>query len=95
MPPVIDPRHLVGLLGSAGKSLARVPEAERVGERLRDARSPAELARLLAPLDLGLAPPARRVVEQGLAQGPHWEERRAALLHSFDLAHAERFESGA
>jgi hypothetical protein len=91
----VDPRHIMGLLGTAGKSLARAPGAHEVVARVREARSPAELARVLAPFDLGLDGPARRVVERELARPARWEAMRAALGRSAELALAERFQSGA
>lgn len=96
MPPAVDPRHLMGLLGTAGKSLARAPQARDVIARVRDAGSPGELARVLSPLDLGLEPPARAVVVDALARRTDdWASMHAALVRSAEQALEERFHSGA
>lgn len=95
MPPRVDARHLMGLLGTAGKSIARQPQARALVARVRDARSPADLARVLRGLDLGVEPEARRVVTDALAAGPRWEATRAALSRSAEQSLEERFDSGA
>lgn len=95
MPPAPDPRHLQGLLGTAAKRLAAAPLGRRVLEDVRAARSPKELRRILASVDLGLEPPAREMVEDAAGNPAQWEAIHATLLRAAELSQAERFQSGA
>jgi hypothetical protein len=91
----VDPSHLKALLGTVGKSIARQPQAPALVSRLREARSPDELRKVLQGVDLGVAPEARQVVEKALTAGPRWEEMHASLVRSAEQSLVERFWPGA
>ncbi|GEM_PF-3906951 len=94
MAPRVDARYLPGLLATAGRAISRHPAASGVVARVRTARTPEDLARILSPLDLSLAPPARQLVEDALAGGPRWKAAHAALVRSAEQSLAERFWPG-
>jgi hypothetical protein len=89
----VSDRHLTGLLGTAGKAIATMPEGKRVVQQLKQARSRDELLFLLRSVDLSLADPARDVVTR--AATTDWEDVRAAILRSAQLQLHERFDSSA
>lgn len=89
----VDERHLTGLLGTAGKSIAAMPEARRVVDQLRDAHSRDDLMFILRSADLGVDEPAREMIRDAAAK--HWEDVRATLLKSAELQLHERFNANA
>lgn len=89
----VDEKHLPALLGSAGKSIAAMPEGPRVVAQLRKASTREDFLFLLRSADLGLADPARRVVTD--AAGRKWEDVKAALVRSAELQLHERFNANA
>lgn len=89
----VDERHLPALLGTAGKSIAAMPEGARVVDQLRKARSRDELLFLLRGADLGLADPARAVITEAAAQD--WKDVRATLVRSAELQLHERYSANA
>lgn len=90
----VDGRHLTGLLGSAGKSIAAMPDGHRFVARLRSVDSRDDLLRVLKHADLGVEKPARQVITDAAA-GRRWEEVRATLLMSAEMQLHERFNSNA
>lgn len=91
----VDERHLTGLLGSVGKSIASMPEAKRVVAQMRDADSPEELLFVLRAADMGVEEPAKRVVWDAATDARQWEEVKSALVRSAELQLAERYSSNA
>jgi hypothetical protein len=89
----VEPRHLQGLLGSAGKSLAAMPDGRRIVERLRAADSKEDLLFILRSADLGVEPPARDVIQDAATRD--WEDVKATLLMSAELQIHERYSSNA
>ena len=90
-----DPSTLPGLLGSAGKSLASLPGARRVVERLKHADSPQALAGLLQSIDLGLDEPARSVIADAAMDPARWRDVHALLVRSAEATLHDRFSSSA
>lgn len=91
----LDERHLAGILGSMGKSIAAMPEGKRVVDQLREAHSEEDFLFLLRSADLGVDEPARRMVLDAAADDRRWEDVRATLLRSAELQLTERFSSNA
>lgn len=91
MATVIDGKHLQGLLGTAGKAIAAMPEAKRVVETLRKAHSREDLLFVLRSADLSLADPARKVITDAARED--WEGLRAALLRSAEQQLIERYHA--
>jgi hypothetical protein len=91
--PEVEPRHLQGLLGTAGKSLAAMPDGKRIVERLRDADSRDDLLFILRSADLGVDPPAREVIQDEARRS--WQGVKATLLQSAELQLHERYDSNA
>jgi len=91
----LDPRHLQGLLGTAGKRLAYQPQGREAVARVRAAHSPRELRALLEGYDLGLDPPARDAIIGAAGDASRWEEVHATLVRAAEQSLAERFDSGA
>ena len=89
----VSDKHLVGLLGTAGKAIAGMPEGPRVVETLRKARSRDDLLFVLRGADLSLAEPARKVVTDAARED--WEGVRASLLRSAEMQLVERYHANA
>jgi hypothetical protein len=89
----VELRHLPGLLGTAGKSLAAMPDGKRIVERLREADSREDLLFILRSADLGLAEPAREVIHEEAWR--RWQDVKATLLQSAELQLHERYDSNA
>jgi hypothetical protein len=90
-----DDRHLAGLLGSAGKSIASLPGAKRVVARLKLAHSPEDLTYLLQSVDLGVDESARRTIWEAAADTQRWRETHALLLRSAEQHLIDRFSPSA
>lgn len=91
----VDERHLTGILGTVGKSIAAMPEGRRVVEQMRVADSPQDLLFVLRSADLGVDEPAKRLVCDAATDERHWEEVKGTLLRSAELQLAERYSSNA
>lgn len=91
----IDPKHLTGILGSVGKSIAAMPEGRRVVRELKEADSEEDLVFVLQSAELGVAEPAKKLILDAASDDAQWEEVRAALLRSAELQLTERFSSNA
>lgn len=91
----VDPKHLPALLGSAGKTIAALPGAQRLVARMREASSPEDLRDFLQSVDLGLDEPARHVVQQAASDRETWREAHAALVRSAEQHLHERFSPSA
>lgn len=91
----VDERHLTGILGTVGKSIAAMPEARRVVARMRDADSPEDLLFVLRSADMGVDEPARRLVCDAATDERQWEEVKSALVRSAELQLTERYSSNA
>ena len=89
----VDERHLTGILGTVGKSIAAMPEGKRVVDQMRRADSPDELLFVLRSADLGVDEPAQRLVRDAATE--HWEDVKSALLRSAELQLTERYSSNA
>ena len=89
----VSERHLTGLLGTAGKAIAAMPEGRRVVQQLKRAHSKEDLLFLLRSADLSLADPAREVVTNAARE--NWTDVRAALVRSAELQLHERYSSNA
>lgn len=89
----VDERHLPGLLGSAGKSIAAMPDGAKMVEHLRLANSRDELLFILRSANLGVEAPARAVIQQ--AAQANWQEVKNTLLMSAELQVHERYHSSA
>lgn len=87
----VDDRHLAGLLGSAGKSIAALPGAKRVVARLKLAESPEDLTYLLQSVDLGVDEGARRTIWEAAADAARWRDTHALLLRSAEQHLIDRF----
>lgn len=90
----VDERHLTGILGSMGKSIAAMPEGRRVVEELRHAETEEDLRFVLQSAELGVDEPAKRMVLEA-ADDAHWQEVKAMLLRSAELQLTERYSSNA
>ena len=88
---IVDDKHLVGLLGTAGKAIAAMPEGKRVVESLRKARSKDDLLFVLTSADLSLAAPARKVITD--AASADWKALQASLLRSAEMQLVERYHA--
>lgn len=88
---VVDEKHLPGLLGTAGKAIAAMPEGKRVVESLRKARSRDDLLFVLRSADLSLADPARKVITDAARED--WESLRGALLRNAEMQLVERYHA--
>lgn len=93
--PAPDPSTLPGLLGSAGKTLAHLPGARGVVERLKSADSPQALAGVLQSVDLGLDEPARALIQRAALDPQRWRDVHSTLVRSAELQLHERFSSSA
>jgi len=91
----VDERHLAGILGSVGKSIAAMPEGRRVVEQMRQAGSPEEFLFVLRSAEMGVDEPARRLVWDAANDARHWEEVKGTLLRSAELQLTERYSSNA
>ena len=91
----VDERHLTGILGSVGKSIAAMPEGKRVVDQMRAADSPQALLFVLRSADLGVEEPAQRLVRDAAMDEQHWEDVKSTLLRSAELQLAERYSSNA
>lgn len=91
----IDVKHLTGILGSVGKSIAAMPEGRRVIDRMRRADSSDDLVFLLRSAELGVAPPAQKLVLDAAGDERQWEDVRSTLLRSAELQLTERYSSNA
>jgi len=91
----VDPKHLAGLLGTAGKAIAAMPEGKRVVDEVRRAATRDDLLFVLRSADLGLDDPAADTVRRAAADAKHWEEVKATLLRSAELQLTERYSSNA
>lgn len=89
----VDERHLRALLGSAGKSIASQPGAKGVVDRMRLARSSADLAHVLQGIDLGLENAAREVIWEAATDDTRWRETQALLVRSAEQHIVERFSA--
>lgn len=89
----VDDRHLQGLLGSAGKSIANLPGAKRVVARLKLAESPQDFAYLLQSVDLGVDEAARRTIWEAACDESRWRETHAVLMRSAEQQLTDRFSS--
>ncbi len=89
----IDERHLTGLLLTAGKAMASMPEGRRVVEQLKKATSRDDLLFLLRSADLSLADPARNVVMG--AASKDWENVRSTLLRSAEVTLHDLYSANA
>ncbi|HEX2021823.1 MAG TPA: hypothetical protein VHH36_03870 [Candidatus Thermoplasmatota archaeon] len=90
-----DDRHLVALLGTAGKAIASLPGARRVVARLKDAGSPSDFAALLQSVDLGVDEPARATIVNAARDGARWREVHATLVRSAEQQLTDRFSPSA
>jgi len=93
MRPFVDEKHLAGLLGTAGKAIAGMPEGPRIVDSLRKARSRDDLLFVLQSVDMSLADPARKVVMD--AARDDWESVKAPLLRSAEMQLIERYHANA
>ena len=91
----VDERHLTGILGSVGKSIAAMPEGRRVVAQMRDAHSPEDLLFVLRSADLGVDEPARQLVCEAATDDAQWEDVKSALVRSAELQLTERYSSNA
>lgn len=92
-PSDVEPRHLQGLLGTAGKSMAAMPDGKRIIERLREADSRDDFLFVLRSADLGVDAPAREVIQDEAWR--RWQDVKATLLQSAELQLQERYDSNA
>lgn len=91
----VDVKHLTGILGSVGKAIAAMPEGRRVIDRIRVASSREDLVFLLRSAEMGVAPPAQKLVLDAANDERQWEDVRSTLLRSAELQLTERFSSNA
>lgn len=90
---IIDEKHLNGLLGTAGKAIAAMPEGPRVVESLKKARSREDVLFVLQSADLSLADPARKVITDAARED--WRDLQARLLKSAEMQLIERYHANA
>lgn len=91
----VDERHVGALLGSAGKAIASLPGAKNLVARLREARDPQSLARMLQGLDLGVDEPARHAIQRAVLDEDRWQEAHATLVRSAEQQLTDRFSPSA
>lgn len=89
----VDERYLRALLGSVGKTIASQPGAKGVVDRMRLARSPADLAVVLQGVDLGLDAAGREAIWEAATDDERWREAHALLVRSAEQHIVERFSA--
>lgn len=95
MSDAVDVKHLPALLGSAGKSIAGMPEGRKVIEQLRRARTKEDVLFVLRSVDLGFADPAREMVTRAAQDDAQWRDVKALLLRSAEHQLHERYSANA
>lgn len=85
----MDSNSVRGLLGSAGKALARLARSEEIAARLESAETGKEVGELLGDLDLGVSEPARSEIVDALS-GADWDANRWALIKAWNVAYHNR-----
>lgn len=86
-------RHLVGLLGSAGRAIAKAPGAFAAVDELRNVNDPEAFRAFLQRMDLGMEEPAAQVVREAATDEERWREARATLLRSAEQQLADMWSA--
>lgn len=88
-------QHLPGLIDSAGRAIAKAPDAKSNVERLRQIEDRRTLRDFLQNVDLGLDEPAARLVREAVTDEQQWHDRYSALLRSAEQQLADAFSANA
>lgn len=91
----IRPGHLAGLFGTAGKAIAKSPDAFKHVETLRGVNDVETFRSFLKGTDLGVDPPAAEVIREAAGAEPTWREAHATMLRSAEQQLADMYSANA